>query len=252
MEELLIRNNGYTREMIRTYMPTAAGGAGSSADAISALADYVPDIVYPYDTKQGSQMFPGGNTGIARYQVKALIPDALPGPVTTTSLLHAPINFDALDRPKQPVRIRLNATVHTVKHEGLPENATAVNVDYVIKGKFHRVRARSVVMAGGWSTWRVVTDLPQQHREAYQQFFRMPCLVASVALTNWRFLAKQGLSEATWYEGLGNSFAVRRMPSYVVGNTPLSPCSSNASWAVRRCSARPSPITRRPSARSFS
>ena len=223
MEELLIRNNGYTREMIRTYMPTAAGGAGSSADAISALADYVPDIVYPYDTKQGSQMFPGGNTGIARYQVKALIPDALPGPVTAASLLHAPINFDALDRPKQPVRIRLNATVHTVKHEGSPENATAVNVDYVIKGKFHRVRARSVVMAGGWSTWRVVTDLPQQHREAYQQFFRMPCLVASVALTNWRFLAKQGLSEASWYEGLGNSFAVRRMPSYVVGNTPLSP-----------------------------
>lgn len=223
MEDLLIRNHGYTRETIRTYMPAAAGGAGASADAISALADYVPDIDLPYDLEQGSQMFPGGNGGIVRFQVKALIPDALPGPATAAGLLHTPIHFAALDRPKQPVRIRLNATVHSVRHEGSPEHATAVNVDYVLNGKFHRVRARSVVMAGGWSTWRVVTDLPQQHREAYQQFFRMPCMVANIALTNWRFLARQGLSQASWYEGLGNSIAVRRMPAYAVDHAPLSP-----------------------------
>ncbi len=223
MEELLIRNHGYTRDTIRTYMPYAGSAAGASADAISALADYAPDLIFPYDTKQGSQMFPGGNAGIARFQVKALIPEALGGPATTSGLLHAPINFNALDRPGQPVRIRLNATVHAVQHEGSPEQSTTVNVDYMHEGRFHRIRARSVVMAGGWSTWRVVKDLPEAHRESYQQFFRMPCLVANIALTNWRFLAKQGLSEASWYEGLGNSFAVRRLPSYAVNNAPLTP-----------------------------
>jgi spermidine dehydrogenase len=80
------------------------------------------------------------------------------------------------------------------------------------EGKPRHVRARSVVMAGGWTTARTVMDLPAEHREAYGQFHRLPCLVANIALTNWRFLAKQGLSEAKWFEGLGESFAIRRMP----------------------------------------
>jgi spermidine dehydrogenase len=223
MEDLLIRNHGYTRDMIRTYMPDAASGAGSSADAISALADYVPDLLFPYDTKQGSQMFPGGNTGIARFQIKALIPDSIPGPATSANLFRSPINFNSLDRPDQPIRVRLKSTVYSVQHEGSLEHATAVSIAYLEGGKLHRIRARSVVMAGGWSTWRIVQDLPDSHRGAYQQFFRMPCLVANIALTNWRFLAKNGLSEAVWFEGLGNSFAVRRMPSFSVNGTRLSP-----------------------------
>lgn len=37
----------------------------------------------------------------------------------------------------------------------------------------YKVRARSVVMAGGcWTTKRIVHDLPTSHRETYAQFYR--------------------------------------------------------------------------------
>ncbi|HEX4021527.1 MAG TPA: NAD(P)-binding protein [Acidobacteriaceae bacterium] len=224
-EDRMIRQDGLSRETIRTYMPYAASGAGASADAISALADFIPDLQYPWDQKQGSQMFPGGNAGIARYQMKALVPDAIPGPLTLRGVCRARIDFAALDRPHQPVRIRLRSTVLAVKHDGDPAMAKTVTVTYLHEGKLRRVQARSVVMAGGWSTWRVVQDLPESHREAYRQFFRMPCLVANIALTNWRFLAKAGMSECSWYEGLGYSFAVRKMPIFSPAGPTISPDS---------------------------
>lgn len=224
-EDFFIQRDGLTRETIRTYMPYASSGAGASADVISAVADAAPDLMFPWDTKQGSQMFPGGNTGIARYQVKALIPDAIPGPLTLDGICRAKINLAALDRPHQPVRIRLGATVFSVKHEGDPAMAKNVRILYMRNGKPHRIRARSVVMAGGWPTWRTIMDLPETHREAYQQFYRMPCLVANIALTNWRFLAKAGISQCKWYEGLGESFAVRRMPTFGPYGPTITPDS---------------------------
>jgi spermidine dehydrogenase len=222
-EDLFMQRDGLSRETIRTYMPYASAGAGASADVISALADFIPDLQFPWDTKQGSQMFPGGNTGIARYQVKALVPDAIPGPLTLDGVCRATVDFAALDRPHQPVRIRLGSTVLAVRHEGDPGLANSVAIKYMHERKLHRIRARSVVMAGGWPTWRLIQDLPDTHREAYQQFFRMPCLVANVALTNWRFLAKAGISQCKWYEGLGDSFAVRRMPVFGSSGSTISP-----------------------------
>jgi len=219
-EEFMMQRDGLSRETIRMYMPDAASGAGASGDVISALADFVPDLVFPWDTKQRSQMFPDGNGGIARFQMKALVPDALPGPLTLDGTCRTRIHFAALDRPNQPVRVRLKATVMAVKHDGDAAAAKTVTVGYMHEGRPRHVRAKSVVMAGGWTTARTIMDLPQGHREAYSQFHRMPCLVANIALTNWRFLAKQGISECKWYEGLGESFAVRRWPLF--GGTPAT------------------------------
>jgi len=224
-EDYMMQRSGLRRETIRTWMPYAGSAAGASADAISAFADIAPDLMFPWDRGQGSQMFPGGNTGIARFQVKALVPDALPGPLTLDGVCHASIHFKALDRPHQPVRIRLGSTVFAVRHEGDAHAAAAVSILYMHDGRRHRIRARSVVMAGGWPTWRVVQDLPDAQRDAYQQFFRMPCLVANIALTNWRFLAKAGISQCKWYEGLGESFAIRRMPVFGADSAPLTPDS---------------------------
>ena len=224
-EDFFIQRDGLTRETIRTYMPYASAGAGASADVISAVAEPAPDLMFPWDTKQGSQMFPGGNTGIARYQVKALIPDAIPGPLTLDGVCRASIDLKTLDRPHQRVRIRLGSTVFAVKHEGDPALAKNVGILYMREGKRHRIRARSVVMAGGWPTWRTIEDLPATQREAYQQFFRMPCLVANIALTNWRFLAKAGISQCKWYEGLGESFALRRMPTFGYAGPTITPDS---------------------------
>ncbi len=209
LEELLMQRNGLSRETIRAYMPTAAGGAGASADEISAYADFAPDLLFPWDDSSGAQMFPGGNTGIARLLVKAMIPAALPGPAGLAAVCAQPVDFTRLDRETQPVRIRLGATVAEVRHE-----ADAVRITYAVDGRLFLLRARSVVMAGGWTTWRTIPDLTEAYRLAYQQFYRMPCLVMNVALRNWRFLAKMGISECQWFEGLSDSFAVRRVAKF--------------------------------------
>jgi spermidine dehydrogenase len=87
-------------------------------------------------------------------------------------------------------------------------------VSYAVQGRLYTVHARSVVMSGGWTTWRTIPDLPESYRLAYQQFYRMPCIVMNVALRNWRFLAKMGLTECQWFEGLSNGFAVRKIATF--------------------------------------
>jgi spermidine dehydrogenase len=208
-EDHLIQRDGLTREFIRSYMPDAADAAGASADEISAYANYAPEVLFPWNNAAGSQIFPGGNTGIARFMVRAMIPKALPGPATLSGICNSTVNFQELDREGQPVRIRLGATVADVRHE-----KDGVRVTYAINGRLLSVHARSVVMAGGWTTWRTVSDLPEEYREAYRQFYRMPCAVVNIALRNWRFLAKMGMTECQWFEGLSSSFAVRKIATF--------------------------------------
>ena len=74
------------------------------------------------------------------------------------------------------------------------------------------MKARAVVMAGGsWTSKHIVRDLPASHRDAYAQFYRSPCLMANVAVRNWRFLYKMGMSGCRWFGGLGDYLSVRPM-----------------------------------------
>jgi spermidine dehydrogenase len=209
LEDHLMERDGLTREFIRTYMPNAADWAGSSADENSAYANYAPEVLFPWKNEVGPQIFPGGNTGIARFIVKAMIPAAMPGAPTLEGVCRGHVDFKQLDREGQPVRIRLGATVADVHHEG-----DGVRIIYAVDGRLHSVHARSVVMSAGWTTARTISDLPQNYREAYQQFYRMPCAVINIALRNWRFLAKMGITECQWFEGLSTGLAVRRIATF--------------------------------------
>jgi spermidine dehydrogenase len=75
-------------------------------------------------------------------------------------------------------------------------------------------------MAGGsWTTKHVVGDLPPSHKNAYAQFFRSPCMMANVALRNWQFLAKLGVTGCRWFGGgIGSYFEVCRKA--LVGGVP--------------------------------
>jgi spermidine dehydrogenase len=176
---------------------------------------------------QPSLSFPGGNDGIARHMVKTLIPDAIAGANTLDAVCRNNIKFEALDRPGQPARIRLNSTTVWVKHEGDAAKSDFVTVAYTRGGNVYRLKARSVVMAGGcWTSKHIVRDLPAAHREAYDQFYRSPCLMANVALRNWRFLYKIGISGCQWFEGLGNFAAIRKLPTFSSDNKTISPDSA--------------------------
>src|SRR5262249_2296106 len=162
-------------------------------DALSGYADYAADVLLPWDYAKGSQMFPGGNAGVARHIVKSLIPEALPGPLDMVAVCRAKVQFALLDRPSQANRIRLNATAVSVRHEGRPQRARFVRIVYTKAGKLYSVKARTAIVAGGsWTAKHIVSDLPTDHRKAYAQFYRAPCLMANVALRNWRFLYDLG------------------------------------------------------------
>jgi len=222
LEEHLMARHGIGRDTVRTFLsPVEGGGYGLGPDALSAFCAYAIETQFPEDGDDslGDQMFPDGNSGFARLIVKTLIPDAFAGKRTVDAVWRNPVRFATLDRAGQPTRIRLGATVVRVEHEGDPAHASHVRVTYARRGRLYRVRARGVVMAGGsWTTKHIVHDLPALHRDAYAQFYRSPCLMANVAVRNWRFLYKMGLTGCRWFGGLGDYLAVRK--SALVGGVP--------------------------------
>src|SRR5689334_5274428 len=221
LEDHLMARYDISRETVRAFLsPIEGGGYGLGPDVLSAYCGYAIENQFPEDGDDalGDQMFPDGNGGFARLMVKTLIPDAFAGPRTVDAVWQNRVNFPALDRAGQATRLRLNSTVVRVEHAGDPASAPHVVVTYAKGNRLYTVRARRVVVAGGsWTAKHIVHDLPAAHREAYAQFYRSPCLMANVAVTNWRFLYKMGISGCRWFEGLGNYLSVTKKA--LVGNT---------------------------------
>jgi spermidine dehydrogenase len=229
LEQHFMERYGLSRDTIRTFLsPVEGGGCGLGPDALSAYCDYAADLLHPFDDGSGEsvQMFPGGNTTIARLLVKALIPSAIDGPATVDTVSRNTVKFSELDAADSTARIRLSATVIQVRHNGDPAKADALSIAYVKNDKVYRVKARSAVMAGGsWTTKNIVGDLPTEHRNAYAQFYRSPCLMANIALRNWRFLYKMGISGCRWFEGIGNYVDVRRQALVGIDEPTINPDS---------------------------
>jgi len=224
MERYMMDTYGLSRETIQTFLAEEGGGFGAGPDVVSAYCIYAFDVDRSMD--EPALSFPGGNDGIVRHMVKRIIPDSIPGPNSLEAVCRNNIDFNALDRPGQPTRIRLASTATWVQHEGKPSTSNFVTIAYTHGGKLYRIKARSVVMAGGcWTTKRVIRDLPAAHRQAYDQFYRSPCMMANVALRNWRFLYKLGISGCQWFEGLGSFTAVRKVPTFSTETKTIGPDS---------------------------
>jgi spermidine dehydrogenase len=207
-----------------------ASAVGLGSDAVSAYAAYqlpMPGLTDPVPASRRRVSFPGGNSGFVRYFIKRLIPEAIAGADRFEDIITGRINFEALDRAGQPLRIRLNATVVNVAHDGDPASAHTVKVIYTRAGRLHGIRAKAVIMAaGGWMNLHVVRDLPHEYREAYSQFVHAPYLVANVALTNWRFLHRLGITAAIWDRdegGFGYTANIRNPMQVGSYQPPLDP-----------------------------
>jgi spermidine dehydrogenase len=215
LEEYLMQRYGIRRETLRTFSFDEGGAYGLGADALSGYTAFAADNVLralDITDETGVQMFPDGNSGIARLIVKTLIPEAIAGERSLENICRSNLDFAVLDRAEAATRIRLNSTAVWVKHEGDPAKSNFVTVVYTRGNKVYGVKARSVVMAGGsWTTKNIVRDLPAEHRAAYAQFYRSPCMMANVAVRNWRFLYKMGISACQWFEGIGSYTQVHKL-----------------------------------------
>lgn len=215
LEQHYMDRFGLSRETVRTFLSPVEGGAsGLGPDALSAYSNYAFEMLQPVADETGGldQMFPGGNTTIARLMVKMLIPTAMEGASSVEDVSRSNLNFAAVDVPGAAARIRLGATAVAVQHDGDPAEASSVTVTYEKDGKLYRVKGRSVVMAGGsWTSKHIVKDLPETYRQGYAKFYRSPCMMVNVAVRNWRFLYKMGMTGCRWFGGIGDYLEVRKL-----------------------------------------
>ena len=227
LEQHMMKRFGLSQETIRTFLsPVEGGGSGLGPDALSGYCDYAFEMLHPLHDTSGdmTQMFPGGNTTIARLMLKSLNPAAIDGADSVEDVSKNTVNFASLDTPQTRARVRLSSTVVAVEHDGDPAKANFLNITYVKGGKLYRVKARSAVLAGGsWTTKHIVRDLPEAQRNAYSQFYRSPCMMANVAVRNWQFLYKMGISGCQWFEGVGNYTQVCRTSLTGLQNPTIGP-----------------------------
>jgi len=137
--------------------------------------------------------FPDGNAGVARALMRALIPGALPGS-GMESLATASALYDKLDVAGDPVRLRLNASVVKVKHDGAPATAKSATVTYVEKDMLKTVKAGHVVLACWHRVIPYLTDeLGDAQVEALQDQQKVPLIYSNVLIRNWRAFEKLGI-----------------------------------------------------------
>jgi spermidine dehydrogenase len=221
-KELLEKEMGFSSKVTEYFDPIVAISMGAvGCDVLSAYSARQLEMPgtearYEYDSSKddydvGVYSFPGGNTGIYRHIIKYLIPEAITGDKEFEAILYNDINFEALDRPENAMNIRLNSTAIAVQHEGKVEASEYVNVTYYQDGKVKKVKAKSVVMGiGGWVAQKIIPDLPEPLVKAYDEFYHGPILTVNIAVRNWRFLDKLGISSGRIFEGFGNFFSIRR------------------------------------------
>ena len=124
---------GLTDEAADLFIKTTHGYWGVGADSLSAAEcvgaglPVMHLLGYPHpngsgEDNQGGEvaMFPDGNASIARLLVQSLIPEAAPG-AEARNIAMAKFDYSKLDRPGQPVRLRLNSTaVNAANHDDGP------------------------------------------------------------------------------------------------------------------------------------
>jgi spermidine dehydrogenase len=230
-KDYIERELGLRPEVTKMAEPVVGLINGASPDAVSAFAASqigMPGVTTRVRGRAAGalpQSFPGGNTTYARCFVRALLPPALPAGTTFDGIINGKIDFTALDRPNQAVRIRLGSIVVRVEHVAHAGSQDMVRVAYEHSGQVRTVRAHRVVMgSGGWINKHVIVDLPQDIKAAYGEFAYAPAMVVNVALSNWRFLYKLGAPAVRWFgNGFGFSANIRRSMMTGGYEPPLHP-----------------------------
>jgi spermidine dehydrogenase len=179
--------------------------------------------------------FPDGNAGVARALVRALIPGALPGS-GMESLATAAALYDKLDMGSDPVRLRLNASVVKVKHDGAPDAAKSATVTYVENEKLKTVRAGHVVLACWHRVIPYITDeLGAEQIAALKDQQKVPLIYTNVQIRNWRAFEKLGIAgfemPSGFWEGAAIDYPVS-IGDYTFAQQPEDPVVLHLSKVV--------------------
>jgi spermidine dehydrogenase len=138
--------------------------------------------------------FPDGNASIARLLVRALVPKAMPGH-SAADIVTAKANYAELDKPGNPVRIRLSSLVAGVRNIGGPEKSSGVELVYDRLGMLTRVHAKAVVLACyNMMIPYLCPEMPAAQKDGLHYMVKTPLIYTSVALRTFRAWKKLGIS----------------------------------------------------------
>ena len=227
-----------TTRLLDNLMTMGSGLGGDVVSALHAMKAGLPGFdkgfggPSPYRLSQettdpeGLFSFPGGNDAIFRLLLKSVLPEAIDGGDSFEEVHDAPFLFRNFDRAENRVRIRLNSTAVHVKHDREPASSNSVFITYHRSGKLYRVKARGVVSAAGAGVNKnIISDLPDEHRWAFNKFIHGSNLIVNVALTNWRFLARLGISGCHYFSDnhLGSFCNIRHPMIFGKHQEPFDP-----------------------------
>ena len=138
--------------------------------------------------------FPDGNASIARMLVRSLIPEAISGH-TMQDIVTARTEYNKLDEPASPIRLRLNATAVKAQNSG-PAGGAEVEVAYVQNGKLFSAKAKACVLA----CYNVMIpylcpELPEPQKQALHYGVKEPFIYTHVAIRNWTAFHNLGIRQ---------------------------------------------------------
>ncbi|QBJ79446.1 FAD-dependent oxidoreductase [Aquitalea sp. USM4] len=189
-----------------------------------SLARVLGDASLIPDAEGGDEYtyhFPDGNATLARLLVAKLIPGVANFKTVDESLLSR-FDYQKLDNPDNPVRIRLSSTVVKADNK---DNGTFVQ--YVRNGKLYEARSACCVMAA-WHMMaaHIIPSLPASQKAAMKANVKMPLIYAQVALRNWKAIQKSGVAASycpgSYYQFVQMDFPVR-FSSYAPDRSPDKP-----------------------------
>jgi len=170
--------------------------------------------------------FPDGNASIARMLVRLLVPGSAPGS-TMEDIVTARMNYAALDRAGNAVRIRLNSTVVRARNIGPAGRAKGVELTYVRDGAPVRVRGAHAVLA----CWNMIIpylcpEMPDRQKEGLSYNVKVPLVYGTVAIRNWRALQKLNTGSiyapSSFWSGVYMDFPVS-IGDYAYSRSPDDP-----------------------------
>jgi spermidine dehydrogenase len=136
--------------------------------------------------------FPDGNASIARLLVRDLVPAAMPG-TGAAEVVTAQANYAALDRPGNPVRIRLSSICVRARNVG-----DGVDVAYARAEGVYQVRAKACILACyNMMIPYLCPEMGEAQKAALHKLVKTPLVYTSVAIRNWKAFQKLGVASIT-------------------------------------------------------
>ena len=178
--------------------------------------------------------FPDGIATVARLLVARLIPPVVQAD-SVEELVTAQFDYSRLDRPGEPLKIRLGSTAVNVVHDDVPERSRQALVTCYTQGRAYRARSEHVVLACyNMMIPHLCPTLPDAQRRAMYRMIKSPLVYTNVLLRNWHAVKEQGFGGA-YCPGCMHSMAFVDFPTSIGGyrqpDDPDRPIILHLEWA---------------------